>query len=78
MPKIERIFDDSKERVNPHLNPFLQLSDNQVPAAQKQPAAPIANPNSLAPPVATAASGSKPPQTNMKLPAFNQISHLQQ
>jgi len=78
MPKIERIFDDSKERVNPHLNPFLQLSENPVPAAQRQPTPQPVDPPSLAPPVAPDGQGSKPSQTAPKLPAFNQISHLQQ
>ena len=27
VPKVERIFDDSGSKVNPHLNPFLQLND---------------------------------------------------
>lgn len=32
MPKIERIFDDSNAEVNPHLNPFTQLNENQTSA----------------------------------------------
>jgi len=36
MPKIERIFDDSNALVNPHLNPFMQLNENQN--NQKTPA----------------------------------------
>jgi len=33
MPKIERIFDDSKALVNPHLNPFMQLNEVVAPVA---------------------------------------------
>ena len=27
VPKVERIFDDSGSKVNPHLNPFIQLNE---------------------------------------------------
>jgi hypothetical protein len=31
MPKIERVFEDTNAKVNPHLNPFVQLSENPAP-----------------------------------------------
>ena len=27
MPKIERVYDDTNAKVNPHLNPFTQLNE---------------------------------------------------
>ena len=35
MPKIERVFEDTNAKVNPHLNPFVQLTDNVTAPAQK-------------------------------------------
>lgn len=35
MPKIERIFEDTNAKVNPHLNPFQQLSEKVDEGASK-------------------------------------------
>ena len=61
MPKIERIFDDSNALVNPHLNPFMQLNENQN--NQKTPAKKEVIPQVLPPPV----------KEMRKLPTMNEV-----
>ena len=78
-PKIERIFDDSNALVNPHLNPFMQLTD-------------VATKPTFSKPMNGSLPEQKPPQLpsikettigkiideNKKLPTMNQIAKLQQ
>ena len=46
VPKVERIFDDSGSKVNPHLNPFIQLNDAVVSTANDKPIPDIKNASS--------------------------------
>lgn len=71
MPKIERIFEDTNAKVNPHLNPFMQIDDHQESSAKQSVAKPLAPPLPQAPAEAVVKAPPPVPTTG----AFTQMAN---
>lgn len=80
-PKIERIFDDTNAKVNPHLNPFMQLSEACTKPSFSKPLNGSAMKHASNQQVVNDKEV-KPVEdatvSNKKLPTMNEIAKLQQ